>query len=638
MFFLGICFSIFAQNSEADVFFSENPYNISSDSNEIQEQFSDSEEIPENSLVLPEITTYIDSPVIEQRQVFSAEEIEKLHSESLTDLLSSAGIQILEYGPYGMETKPSIRGFTDETVRVVIDGVCMNNAQYGTFDFSSINIESIEKIEIVRGAFTEGTEDEGAVGGVIYITTKKLYSGQNFTSETKIKSYLAAGVPIDSYHESLTYSGQFGENDYIKLNAGGTFAKNKFLYENNKGAIKKRENSEIKDGNANASYTHYFVNGNSLTISDVFYAARKEIPGPENSKNIGLQEDCINSVSLNLFNPGIADSLNLKNSLTWTRTTRFYDDDYGKTRHYINDYKLASALEFYRWEKIKQTAGLSLGYTHLNSTADGKHNQLTGVLKETTKIFFNEIFTMSIPLAVKFSGKNSEFIPKIGFSADFSYVEFILNGYRMIQFPNLDDLYWEGSGFKGNPDLKPEKGWGAEFTFNAKKFWLPFSVCTFVNYYKDKIAWSGNTPKNVKSAFYFGVDLMLKKSFFNDRIIFSASGEYLYNKLLNKSDKDTYGKRIMWTPDFTGSASLQFNFSAFNFTASADYMGKRYTSNLNINYLKPYVLLNAAFNLTAWKHFVPYVKADNILNVRYKSIEDYPMPGISITAGAKIKF
>ncbi len=67
-------------------------------------------------------------------------------------------------------------------------------------------------------------------------------------------------------------------------------------------------------------------------------------------------------------------------------------------------------------------------------------------------------------------------------------------------------------------------------------------------------------------------------------------------------------------------------------------MGKRYISNLNTTYLEPYFLLNAALNLTVWEHFIPYVKADNILNRRYESIDDYPMPGIMLTVGGKIKF
>ena len=97
---------------------------------------------------LPKITTYIES-VVEQKIVITEDDIEKSHCENITSLLQNNGVQLLAYGAYGLEQKPSIRGYTDETVRIVIDGVCVNNAQYGTFDFSSINVADISKIEIL---------------------------------------------------------------------------------------------------------------------------------------------------------------------------------------------------------------------------------------------------------------------------------------------------------------------------------------------------------------------------------------------------------------------------------------------------------------------------------------------------------
>ena len=133
-------------------------------------------------IILPEVTTYIPAAV-ERKIVLSAEMLEAEHLETLSAVMERCGIQILSYGPYGLDNKPSIRGFTDETVRVVIDGICVNNAQYGTFDFSSLNMAAVERIEIVRGGFTEGVEDEGAVGGVIYITTKKQEAGKKIRGE-----------------------------------------------------------------------------------------------------------------------------------------------------------------------------------------------------------------------------------------------------------------------------------------------------------------------------------------------------------------------------------------------------------------------------------------------------------------------
>ncbi|MBQ4237036.1 MAG: Plug domain-containing protein, partial [Treponema sp.] len=82
--------------------------------------------------VIEQWTEHAGKTVVEQRLEIGEEEIENAHAENLTNFLQRKGVQILSYGSYGLESKPSVRGFTDETVRVVIDGICVNNPQYGT--------------------------------------------------------------------------------------------------------------------------------------------------------------------------------------------------------------------------------------------------------------------------------------------------------------------------------------------------------------------------------------------------------------------------------------------------------------------------------------------------------------------------
>lgn len=592
----------------------------------------------EDEILLPSLRTYIDSTVVEQREVITAEEIAQSHAENLTELLKSSGMQILAYGPYGLEQKPSIRGFTDETVRVVIDGLCVNNAQYGTFDFSSISADQIEKVEIVRGGFTEGVSDEGAVAGVIYITTKKQSLGQHFSADSSIKSFLNANYPLDTFSQSLGYNGQLGDSSFLKIGGRFTYASNKYPYINKQKIILQRENCGVIDGQGNASFSRYFGNGNSFTIGDLFYAGKKNTPGPATGNSHGLQQDYDNNLTLNITLPAIKNSLRFTNSFAWLCNNRFYEDMAGKSEHYVNTWKYSAEADFYRFEHFKQSAGITFDGVYLNSTDDGIHVQISGTFKETSKVKINDIFSFSIPMAVKFCNQNVEFIPKLGFRCDLPVVDVLLCGYRMVQFPNMDDLYWNGFGMHGNPELKAENGWGGELTFNVHDVWIPFSLCGFVNYYENKIQWAGLSPQNVASAFYAGINFSTEKSFFNEHLLLKGNVEYLYNALLNKKNYGTYGKRIMWTPDLVASGSIKINFWGIFLTVEGNYMGKRYVSNLNIDYMDPYFLLNACLEIkkTAW--FVPYIRADNLLNWQYESVENYPMPGFSLTLGIHSSF
>ena len=636
----------------------------------------------DEEILLPAVTTFITGSV-ENKLVITAEEIEAAHYEDLSDVIESVGIQNLAYGPYGMESKPSVRGFTDETVRVVIDGLCVNNAQYGTFDFSSVNLATIERIEIIRGGFTEGVEDEGAVGGVIYITTKKTADKNRLAAELSAKTFFTEDRPVDSIFQKINWSGNLGEATFLTTGLSINYAENRYTFKADKmgslasGAFggakgigtgvkggpdakapgmkqKLRDNAQVTDAHANAALTHYFSDGNYFSISDIFYGGIKNVPGNANSKGAGLQRDFNNDASFALWTPAVAELFNLKNNFAWFCKNRFYregvDAKDQESIHHINTLKYSGTVDFTSLAggSLRQLAGLSFDYTNLDSTNDGKHNQFSGLVKETTKFAFDG-WTFSLPLAFKFclndDKVNAAFVPKLGLAWESSSGRIRVFGdlYRMVQFPNMDDLFWQGGGFKGNPDLKPEYGWGADLGFALQGVTesgteLYGGLTLFSDYYKDKIKWGSGTTENLSSAYYLGLDFNFGADFLSRLICLSLQGEYLYNCLLDDSEL-TYGKRIMWTPDFVCSLNADFNFELVRLGASAQYTGLRYTSNLNIYYLQPYLLLNfVAEGAEIAGHFTPYIKLDNALNWYYQAVEDYPMPGISLTIGARYIF
>ena len=620
----------------------------------------------DEQIVLPNITTYIYTSV-EQKLVITAEDIEAAHYEDLAELVERCGIQMLSYGPYGMDKKASIRGFTDETVRIVIDGICVNNAQSGTFDLSSINLAAVEKIEIVRGGFTEGVEDEGAVAGVIYITMKKLELKKSLKADAALKTFFDFPQVLDSGFGKISFAGPLGENTF--LNTSGTFnyAGNRYKYKLDKssslcdgpfgaavtigkdggfyqgkdGIWHTEENARVIDGHANTYLTHYFGDGNYFSFGDIFYGGYKNTPGAVNAKNQGLQQDYNNNLSFTLWNPGLAKLFNFKNNIVWLCNNRFYKNmaETENSEHYINTIKYTGTLDFTSLAggHLRQTAGLSADFTNLESTNDGHHIQVSGVLKETSKIAAGGGWSFSMPLAAKFcvndNKSNFAFVPKAGAAWEKGLWRISADIYRMVQFPNMDDLFWEGGGWHGNPDLIPESGWGADLGFMFDGIG---GITLFTDYYKDKIKWGSGTTENLSSAFFFGVDFNFEAEFFQGFWSLSLNGEYLYNRLLDKSSKYTYGKRIMWTPDFICNLTTALHFDFADFSLSATYMGRRYTDNMNLYYLKPYVLVNLDIEGTAMNEkFVPYLKVDNLLNWQYQSVEGFAMPGISIILGCK---
>ncbi len=92
-------------------------------------------------------------------------------NEAITRLLGVVGRQDL-YG--GGETSLDLRGFgatADNNQVVIVDGIRISEADLGGTRLSGIPIDSIERIEILRGSGSV-LYGEGATGGAIIITTK----------------------------------------------------------------------------------------------------------------------------------------------------------------------------------------------------------------------------------------------------------------------------------------------------------------------------------------------------------------------------------------------------------------------------------------------------------------------------------
>jgi len=105
--------------------------------------------------------------------VITRQDIERLQAQSVQDLLrSQAGISITNNGGAGKNTSVFVRGSASDHVLVLIDGIKVGSATSGTTAFQFLNIDQIDRIEIVRGPRSSLYGSE-AIGGVIQIFTRK---------------------------------------------------------------------------------------------------------------------------------------------------------------------------------------------------------------------------------------------------------------------------------------------------------------------------------------------------------------------------------------------------------------------------------------------------------------------------------
>lgn len=147
--------------------------------------------------------------------VIGIEEIRARNPLSAVDLLRQVpGLHISQAGGQGGQSQVFMRGGDPNFTVVLIDGVMVNdptNSAGGSFDFSTLELESIERVEIVKEPLS-AVFGPGSLSGVVNIITK--YGGEKFGGS------IGAEVGGDQYRRAgLQLGGPIAERSSFGLTA-----------------------------------------------------------------------------------------------------------------------------------------------------------------------------------------------------------------------------------------------------------------------------------------------------------------------------------------------------------------------------------------------------------------------------------
>jgi len=600
----------------------------------------------------------------QQMAVIDREEIEKRNAKDIASLLQDTlDLNIVSYGPYGNQTGINMRGFDSKRVAFLIDGVPANSSMDGKFDIYQININSVERIEVIYGGSDSKFNVSGALGGVINIVTvKKQNPGWRFDASVSNTSSMPGEyrdrngesqtprmedlLDAQNYALSASYG---GEKTSVTAGFFANRAQNHFLFTDFAEYTRRKDNNEVWDTGINASFVRNLSGYSKLLGAAKIYYGERNFPASGFSENAGRQQNFSARQSLMFEAPrAFHDTLAAELSLLYNFDRLDYAPPAAESsRHDQQSIGLVNRWNWYPAQRLTLGSGVDYRVVFLNSTEIGNKIRQDGGVYLTAEWRALERILLSPSLKAAFSGGKTALMPKLGILFNVTDSLVIRNNYfRSFKFPDFEELYWSGGGGIGNQDLRPEDGWGADLglAWRITKLFRLESVL-FGQWLKNSIHWYQGSagvwqPENVGEAVFLGLD---SKASFEipvngrlEKINISLSYQYLRSYLLSFGYDFSSNKRIPYNPVHTIGGSLDIFWKTGSLLVSGHYESVRFHDRENFTALKPYFLLNAAVNKQITKNILAFGSLKNILNQSYESFYDYPMPGISLTLGMRL--
>ncbi|MCE1195325.1 TonB-dependent receptor [bacterium] len=602
------------------------------------------------------------------RSSYSGEELEALGVASVSEALELApGLDLAPVGGAGAQTAVSLRGSTSGQVLVIVDGVRVSDPATGQCDLSRLGLDlaDIESIEVIRGG-ASAQYGADALGGVVVITTKKgggASGGPSLTLRAANRSCLpslavsgsganavglapSAAALVDG--QSLSFRASLPGG--FALSASAERQANAYAYYDASGTRRIRSNAGLLQGGAGLSWKGQAGEG-SLSASANLSARSLGVPGPLDMPTPeALQRDLDASfASRYATDYFFSDSVGFDTSAY----ARFGVLEYRKEGGSEADlHRAARAGSDAKWsllfgEASAANLGLSARYDRLDSTV--VKGSSGGAPERLSLGAFAEPFlargSWTIAPALRWDW-TSDF--DSGLSAGLGATKALSDRASMsfsattsYRAPSFDDLYWPSAGgAEGDPALRPESGYSGEAGFRWKEGATSASAAVYLRYAKDVILWRQRDdgiwrPSNYGDALYPGLELEGRSQ--SGDWSFVGSYAFLYSYVLSGTLSLSDDKRVPGAPVHSLSGSATYSSKGFSGGLKLSYKGLRYTTTDNRDYLPAVFLAGASLRWALGERLSLFWNGDNLLNERYVSEKNYPMPGLTIETGLEYK-
>ncbi|MBB4104157.1 TonB-dependent receptor plug domain-containing protein [Allorhizobium borbori] len=560
--------------------------------------------------------------------VIDRETIDKAPTNDVAQLLKSyAGVSVNAYGGLGSSSGVQLRGMSSTQTLILVNGVRTASATLGSSSLANIPLESIERIEIVKGP-RSAAYGADAIGGVINIITKQ---GGACPQGKAICGSITAGVSHP--WGGFTAVDVRGQKDDVTFAVGANLLGTRG-YDFTLNGLEPDDDGFLR-GAMNFALAKKFDWG-KIYADGLFSRGRSQFDASWGGNE--TDSTAFSGKAGVRVDHGDDWTTTVEASQGFDKAENFRDGTAG-----TEDYITRRTGVLARTEKSLEAGGfdhtflLGSEYYHESITTNaGAYAETSRDLSAIFAQYSLERDAWHFDSGVRYD-YNEQFGDALTYNLGAAYdvnSDLTLRaswgtGFRA---PSFNDLYYP---FSGNPDLDPERSRTAEVGFT----WAPgvdtrFEASLYRTWLKDGIAWapdpadpSGFTwrPYNITDARVSGLEITGSHAL-NDRLTVNGGIDWR-----DPRDEST-GKYIAHRERFKANAGFTFAANeALSFGVNALYGSGAYSDAANTTRLDSYITLDvtAAYKLDEQSSFK--LAAENLFDKEYSTQAGYRAPGRTVT-------
>ena len=529
--------------------------------------------------------------------VFTRADIDRLQPTSLSDLLGRVpGVQVARSGGRGALPGIYIRGTKSAQSLVLVDGQRMANATSADSNLQYLNIDQIERVEVLRGSRSV-IYGSDAIGGVIQIFTRR---GAHQAPQLRLHS--ATG----SYGSSQNSVGVSGGDAQTRFNLSGALEETAGINRTTVSYPVDNDHDAYRNKSVSLNLNHSLNDTLEVGISAIKSTGKTELDAMFGQQ--GYSDFDISSVG-SFIDAQLSERWNSRLELGHSENREKTRDKLSPALYSFNTYR--DALNWQNTLTLDDQNSLMLGLDtyedRVRSSTDFEQDSRWNRAAFVQHRFEGEYFSTELGLR---HDKNQQFGSNNTWSGSLTVPlnvdnDVLLSYSEGFRAPTFNDLYYPQFG---NPSLKPEHSKSYELQWRSQlSDTSRLETSLYRTDIRDAIVADADwIQQNIGSARITGFESALHQEWFGWQSSLGVA-------IIDPRDRDT-GKTLSRRARRTLSLDLDRQFDRLGVGASWQAVSSSYNDEANQQPIGGYGLLGLRGNWQASSEVRLEVKVDNLLD------------------------